>query len=236
MVEGQGDHGVANDAIPSVGISEVRVKELISDSLASFSQSFADSMKDSFAKIDDLISQQISQVNVNQDVDNFSFSESPHVPIQPSLGTERPDPSQVSAQQDYGKSGCDPEESVRGESAISPDLMSWVSDLQAAGFRIRDQVANLIRPARDDARASVLCSQPVDSLPGGSQVDSSSASTSRGSLGIFPPSEAFDSSACPNPAHRVSFDLPPLGDDEFGEGDSVVGEAAPPSEGLSCIS
>ena len=129
MVEGQGDQGVANDAIPSVVISEVRVKELISESLASLSQSFADSMKDSFAKIDNLILQRISQVNVNQDVDNFSFSGSPHVRIQLLLGTEQPDPSQVSAQQDYGKSGCDPEESVRGESAISPDLMSWVSDL-----------------------------------------------------------------------------------------------------------
>ena len=59
-------------------------------------------------------------------------------------------------------------------------------------------------------------------------------STSRGSLGIFPP-EAFDTSARPNPAPGVSFALPPLGDDEFGEGVSVAGEAAPPSEGLSLI-
>ena len=95
-------------------------------------------MKDSFAKTNDLISQRISQVIVSQNVDNFSFSGSPHVPIQPPLGTERPDPSQVSAQQDYGKSGCDPEEPVRGESANSPDLMSWVSDLRAAGVRIPD--------------------------------------------------------------------------------------------------
>ena len=184
-----------------------RVKELISKSLASLSQSFADSMKDSFAKIDDLISQRISQVNVNQDVDNLSFSGSPHVPIQPTLGTERPDPSQVSAQQDYGKSGYDPEESVSGESAISPDLMSWVLDLRTAGVRIPDQVTNLVRPARDDSRGSVLGFQPVDSRPGGSQADSNSASTSRGSLGIFPPSEAFDSSTRPNPAPAHGFRL-----------------------------
>ena len=65
MVKGQGDQGLANDSIPSVGISEDRVKALIYESLASLSQSFADSTKDSFAKIDDLISQRISQVNVS---------------------------------------------------------------------------------------------------------------------------------------------------------------------------
>ena len=147
--------------------------------------------------------------------------------IQLPLGTERPNPSQVSAQQDYGKSGCDPEESVHGESAISPDPMSWVSELR---------VANLVRPARDDAHASALGSQPVDLRPGGLQVDLGSASSSRVSLGIFPPSGAFNSSARPNPAPGVSFALPLLGDDEFGEGDSVAGEAAPLSEGLSHIS
>ena len=159
MVEGQGDQGLANDEIPSVGISEDRVRALISESLASVSQSFADSMKDSFAKIGYLILKRISQVNVSQDVDNFTFPGSPHVPIQPPLGTGRLDPSQVSAQHDYGRSGCDPEELVRGESAISPDLMSWVSDFQDAGVCIPDQVANLARPARDDARVSALGSQ-----------------------------------------------------------------------------
>ena len=54
---------------------KIRVKALIYEFLASLSQSFADSMKDFFAKIDDLISQRISQVHVSQD--NFSFSGSP---------------------------------------------------------------------------------------------------------------------------------------------------------------
>ena len=67
-------------------------------------------------------------------------------------------------------------------------------------------------------------------------MDSGSTSPSRVSCGIFPPSEAFDSSGCPNPASGVSFALPLLGDDEFGEGDSVAGEDSPPSEGLSRIS
>ena len=51
---------------------------------------------------------------------------------------------------------------MHGESANLPDLMSWVSNLQAAGVHIPDQVANLVRPARDDACASALGSQPVD--------------------------------------------------------------------------
>ena len=55
-------------------------------------------------------------------------------------------------------------------------------------------------------------------------------------MGFFPPSKAFDSSARPNSASGVSFALPPLGDDKFGEGDFVAGESSPSSEGLSRIS
>ena len=128
-----------------MGISEVRVKALISESLVQLSSSFSSSMQESFARIDNLISLRLGEVNVSQDVSNNSFSESPHVPIQLSPGTERPDPSQASSQQEYGKSGCNPEESVRGEGAISPDLVSWVPDLLAAGVRIPDQVENLVK-------------------------------------------------------------------------------------------
>ena len=124
----QGDPSITDDSILlGMNISEDRVKTLIAESFAQLSSSFSSSMQESFARIDNLISLRLSEVNVSQDVSNHSFSKSPHLPIQLSSGTERPDPSQASSQQDYGKSGCDPEESVRGESAISPDLVSWGS-------------------------------------------------------------------------------------------------------------
>ena len=39
-------------------------------------------------RIDDLISLRLSEVNVSQNVSNNSFSESPHLPIQLSPGTD----------------------------------------------------------------------------------------------------------------------------------------------------
>ena len=54
-------------------------------------------------------------------ISNISVSDSPpHVQIHLSLGDEQQDSSQSSHQQDYGKSGGEPEESVHAEYAISP--------------------------------------------------------------------------------------------------------------------
>ena len=44
----------------------------------------------------------------------------PHVQIRLPLDRGQQDPSQSSPHQDYGKSGGEPEESVRAESAMSP--------------------------------------------------------------------------------------------------------------------
>ena len=61
---------------------------------------------------------------LQQDVSNISVSDSPsHEQIRPPLGREQQDPSQSSPQQEYGKSGGEPEESVHAESAISPALL-----------------------------------------------------------------------------------------------------------------
>ena len=186
MVEGQGDQGTVNNPILSSGISEDRVKSLISDSFACLSQSFAASMRESFAKIDHLISRRISEANISQMSLILPFQVSPHVPIQPSLGRERPDPSQSSSQQDYGKSEGEPEESVRGESAIFPDLMSCVSDLRAVGVRIPNQVAALVRSVRDDSRESAFNAQPSGSQDVNAQLESELGASTSVAWGFVP--------------------------------------------------
>ena len=65
----------------------------------------------------------------------------PLVPIQLSLGTERLEPSQ----HDYGKSGCESEESVHDVSVTSPEFLAWVAGLRTAGVRIPHQVLDLAR-------------------------------------------------------------------------------------------
>ena len=234
-VVGRGDQGTVNDPIPSSGISEDRVKSLISDSFASLSQSFAASMRESFAKIDDLISHCISEANISQDVSNPSFSGSPHVPIHLSLGRERPDPSQSSSQQDYGKSEGEPEESVRGESAVSPDLMSWVSDLRTAGVCIPDQVAALVRPVRDDSRVSAFNAQPSGSQGTNAQVESELGASTSDVRGLFPPSSSFSFGEVKS-ASSVSFVLPPLGTDRDEYENSETPAIPTQSEGSSRVS
>ena len=103
-------------------------------------------MEQSFARIDDLISARFSEGHVSKDVSNVFISDSPsHVQIQQPLGKGRPDPSQSNPHQDYGKSGGEPEESVRAESAMSPDFLSWVDGLHSAGVCIPQPVLDLDR-------------------------------------------------------------------------------------------
>ena len=98
------------------------------------------------ARICNLTASSFSEGNVRQDVFNVSVPDSPTlVPIQPSLGTERLDLSQPSSQQDYGKSGCESEESVHDVSASSLEFLAWVAGLLTAGACIPQQVLNLTR-------------------------------------------------------------------------------------------
>ena len=61
----QGDPSMTNESVP-VGISD-RVKILIADSLAQLSSSFSSSRQESFARIVNLISLRLSEINVSQD-------------------------------------------------------------------------------------------------------------------------------------------------------------------------
>ena len=183
-------------------------------------------------RIDNLISLRLNERNVSQDVsNNNSFSASPHVPIQLSLGSEQPDPSQSSSQQYYGKSGGEPEESVRGECASSLDLVNWISDLHSAGVCIPEQVENLVRPVSSLGSELLLAdslpseSQPANLLPSFAQSAHASVtsnhpapnSASESSQGLFHSSSLFGSalnhdrsSGSAEPSHRVLFSLPPL--------------------------
>ena len=68
---GQSDPNMDNDLVtPSSSVSENRVRSLISESLEQFSSSFALSMEQSFARIDDLISARFSEGHVSKDVSN----------------------------------------------------------------------------------------------------------------------------------------------------------------------
>ena len=80
---------------------------------------------------------------------------------------------------------------MRGESATSPDLMSWVLDLRAVGVRIPDQVSALVRSDRNDSRESAFDAQPSGSQGANSQVESEPGASARVARGLFPPSFFF---------------------------------------------
>ena len=158
----QGNPSFSIDAIPPSGsVLEEKVSSLISESLAQFS-SFTSSLEDYFARIYDLIASRFSEGIVRQDVINVSVPDSPtHVPIRPSLGTEQLDPSQPSSQQDYGKSGCESEESVHDASATFPELLAWVAGLRTVEFRIPQQVLDLARLDRVSQESPARAANPV---------------------------------------------------------------------------
>ena len=124
---------------------------------------------------------------------------------------------------------------MRGESATSPDLMSWVSDLRAAGVRIPDQVAALVRTDRNDLRESALHMQTSESQGANSQVELEPGASTRVAQGLFPPSSSFSFGEAKS-SGSVSFVLPLLGTDRDEDDNSATAAAPPPSEGLLRVS
>ena len=132
-VSGAGEVGLTSDT----GVTLLEVRNLIEESMSTFSATVASSMRESFCNIEELISTKVD--SVRQEF-NALLPDSPSLPpVRKSSSQGRQDPSQGRLVTDYGKSGADlvdpEEEELTGSPGINVD--SLFDALSSAGFMTR---------------------------------------------------------------------------------------------------